>query len=371
MADILVLDDDPSVLELVSRSLSHAGHEVTAVGNGQAAISHMCHRPYDVAVVDYGMPPPDGLEVLRQLRDRQPGCARILLSGVLELPVIMDAVNNGEVSAVVAKPFDPKELIEMVERSMTSRIRAAEVWQEAQDRSLCEEKRMFDELLRGDHLRLAVQPIVEATERQVVAFEALLRSQHAILDGPLRVLQAAERTQRFHDLTSVVAVRAREWLDQLKNGMRLFINLHPEEMSDPGVLMECLGPLIPDARRVVLEVTERSRIQDLDAWRDSVDRVGEAGFALAVDDLGAGYSSLALLADLEPRYIKMDMSIVRGIDQYRRNRKIAELLCRFSAATDASLIAEGVETPQEAITLANCGADFLQGYLFGRPALKI
>jgi EAL domain-containing protein (putative c-di-GMP-specific phosphodiesterase class I) len=317
------------------------------------------------------MPPPDGLEVLRQLRDRQPGCTRILLSGVLELPVIMDAVNNGEVSAVVAKPFETQELIETVERSMTSRIRAAEVWQEAQDRTYWEEMRMFDELLRGDDFRLAVQPIVESTERKVIAFEALLRSQHAVLDTPPRVLQAAERTHRFHDLTSVVALRAREWLERLDGDVLLFINLHPEEMGDPVVLMECLEPVVPSARRVVLEVTERSRIQDLQTWRESVDRVGAAGFALAVDDLGAGYSSLALLADLEPRYIKMDMSIVRGIDLSRRNRKIAELLCRFSAATDASLIAEGVETPSEAITLTNCGADYLQGYLFGRPRLDL
>ena len=95
------------------------------------------------------------------------------------------------------------------------------------------------------------------------------------------------------------------------------------------------------------------------------------GFAIAVDDLGAGYSSLSVLAELQPSFIKVDMSIVRGIDCDPRKQRLVDLLCRFADATDATLIAEGVETGEEAAALRECGAHLLQGYLFGKPSSEL
>ena len=130
-------------------------------------------------------------------------------------------------------------------------------------------------------------------------------------------------------------------------------------------------PLAPWAQRIVLEITERSKLQGLDQWERSVEAVTELGFSVAVDDLGAGYSSLSVLAELQPSYIKVDMSIVRGVDHEPQKRRLVELLCRFAEATDALLVAEGVETPEEAETLRAIGAHLLQGYLFGRPSLTL
>jgi len=99
--------------------------------------------------------------------------------------------------------------------------------------------------------------------------------------------------------------------------------------------------------------------------------VTEMGFSIAVDDLGAGYSSLSVLAELQPRFIKVDMSIVRGIDTEPRKQRLVDLLTRFAEATGATLIAEGVETTEEAEALRSCGAHWLQGYLFGRPSAEL
>ena len=82
-------------------------------------------------------------------------------------------------------------------------------------------------------------------------------------------------------------------------------------------------------------------------------------------------SSLSVLAELQPSYIKVDMSIVRGVDHEPQKRRLVELLCRFAEATDALLVAEGVETDEEAETLRAIGAHLLQGYLFGRPSLQL
>ena len=95
------------------------------------------------------------------------------------------------------------------------------------------------------------------------------------------------------------------------------------------------------------------------------------GFWLAVDDLGAGYNSLSVLSELQPDYLKVDMSIVRGIETTPRKRRLLELLARFADATNTRLIAEGVETDAEAHALHQCGAHLLQGYLCGQPSRRV
>ena len=149
-------------------------------------------------------------------------------------------------------------------------------------------------------------------QQRVFAFECLLRSTHSVLSGPLSVLKAAERHGQLSAVAGVVAKRAVGWMNELPGNTRLFMNLHPDELADPDGMIARLEPLSPWADRVVLEITERSRLQGLDHWETAVERVTDLGFSIAVDDLGAGYSSLSVLAELQPKYVKVDMSIVRG-----------------------------------------------------------
>ena len=130
-----------------------------------------------------------------------------------------------------------------------------------------------------------------------------------------------------------------------------------------------LQTLSAHADRVVLEITERGRLQSIYGWEESLQQAKEMGFAIAVDDLGSGYSSLSVLADLQPRFIKVDMSIVRGVDASRRKQRLVSMLCRFAEATGAQLVAEGVETDDEAHALLEAGTHLMQGYRFGRPSL--
>jgi EAL domain-containing protein (putative c-di-GMP-specific phosphodiesterase class I) len=89
-----------------------------------------------------------------------------------------------------------------------------------------------------------------------------------------------------------------------------------------------------------------------------------------VDDLGAGYNSLSVLAELQPAFMKIDMSIVRHIEHDERKQRLVELLSRFAGATQTKLIVEGIETEEEASVVRRIGADYLQGYLFGRPSMS-
>ena len=254
---------------------------------------------------------------------------------------------------------------------MTARRRMMEVYQVQEQAASEHEREMLEECLDGGHLRLALQPIVGGKSGEIRAFECLLRSNHSVLDGPLSIIRAAERHQMLPQLGQAVSKHAANWMGQLPKDIKLFMNLHPDELADPDGMCASLEPLKPWAERVVLEITERSRLQGIEAWDESVERVTAMGFAIAVDDLGAGYSSLSVLAELQPSFIKVDMSIVRGIDCDPRKQRLVDLLCRFADATEATLIAEGVETGEEAEALRDCGAHLLQGYLFGKPSTDL
>ena len=371
MARILAVDDDPLVRRCISRILVSAGHEVVPAGHGADALQIASDRAFDVALVDYHLPFVDGLEVLQRLREIQPGCLRVLVTGALDLPMIMDAVNRGEVMRVVEKPFESAVLVGAVEEAMTARRRMLEVYRVQEQAASEHERKMLEDCLKNDHLRLALQPIVSGTDSTIKAFECLLRSSHNVLDGPLSIIRAAERHKMLPELGQAVSKYAAGWMAKIPRGIKLFMNLHPDELADPDGMCSSLLPLQPWAESVVLEITERSRLQGIEAWDESVERVTAMGFQIAVDDLGAGYSSLSVLAELQPSYIKVDMSIVRGIDCDPRKQRLVDLLCRFADSTGAILIAEGVETKEEAASLRECGAHLLQGYLFGKPSSEL
>jgi len=181
----------------------------------------------------------------------------------------------------------------------------------------------------------------------------------------------AERSNMLHDLGNLVAQRAAAYFEGLREDVQLFVNLHPDQLSEPGPLIQSLTPLLPYADRCVLEITERSRLRGIDEWEMAIEKLQSAGFAIAVDDLGAGYNALSILADLQPRFIKIDMSIVRNCDTEQRKQRLVDLLAKFSDATGALMVAEGVETDAEAVVLRKCGAHLLQGYLFHKPTIGI
>jgi EAL domain-containing protein (putative c-di-GMP-specific phosphodiesterase class I) len=371
MARILAVEDDALVRRCIRRILTRKGHEVVEAAHGPEGLRHASEQSFDVALVDYNLPILDGVEVLQRLRELQPGCLRVLVTGQLDLPMVVGAVNRGEITRVIEKPFKSRSLVEAVNEVIRTRQIMKDVMKVQAAAASAEERRMLEECLAGEDVQIALQPILHAPDGGVFAYEALLRSRHPTLNGPMPVLRAAEQHGMLGRVAEVVVNRVERWMHQLPEHVRLFMNLHPDELADPVSLTSRLLPLEPWANRIVLEITERSRLQGLDSWEQSVEAVTDMGFSVAVDDLGAGYSSLSVLAELQPSYIKVDMSIVRGVDHEPQKRRLVELLCRFAEATDALLVAEGVETPEEAAVLRDIGAHLLQGYLFGRPSLTL
>jgi EAL domain-containing protein (putative c-di-GMP-specific phosphodiesterase class I)/CheY-like chemotaxis protein len=367
----MVVDDEPMVLNAVDRILREAGHDVARFDKGDDAIKAANSEVFDAAIVDYEMPGANGLSVLRHLMEVQPRCLRILASGALDLQVTVDAVNGGDVAHVLEKPFEREEILAALVSASRARERAYRAWLvERQDKDRAEAQ-MLRQCLDEDLLSLAIQPIIDSETGQPFAYEALLRSKHPVLNTPLAVLEVAERHEMIRPVTETVMRRARQWLERMPGPLKLFVNLHPSDFAGPESLRKLVEPLRPWASRVVLEITERKSIRDFDAWHTSMTALEDLGFQFAVDDLGAGYNSLGILAEVKPSYIKVDMSIVRDVHRDSHKQRLVEVICRFAAGTDAKVIAEGVEVEYEAWILQTAGVDYLQGYLYGRPGFDL
>lgn len=370
-ARVLVVDDDPRILSAISSVVRRAGYEVQTASDVPQALMAAEAYVFDAAIVDYNLKEDTGLAVLWRLRNLQPDCARILCTGREDLSAFLDAVNQGEVSKIVRKPFRVPELLGHLNEAVQTRRRRGRLGTGQPAELALAERRAIKDLLKGDLLKMAIQPIVHRDTTDVARYyECLMRPQHVLLNNPMALLGAGERHGEIVPVSNLALEKALLVLPTIPEDVGLFVNLHPEQLGHTEGLMSRLTRVQDQAHRVVLEITERSRLHDIDGWDESIRVAGEMGFGIAVDDLGAGYSSLSILADLRPQFIKLDMSLVRNIDAEPRKQRLVQLMVTFGEATDAEVIAEGVETPAEEAALRDCGIDLFQGYLFGRPTIR-
>ncbi|OFV86565.1 MAG: hypothetical protein A2V74_11055 [Acidobacteria bacterium RBG_16_70_10] len=207
----------------------------------------------------------------------------------------------------------------------------------------------------------------------MLGYEALPRGPAAsVYHMPLRLFEMAEEADLVFELDRKCRRRALASAVTLPNSLKLFINVYPSAMYDP----ECQGPalvrLVEDlglsADRIVLEITEKSAIENYSLFAETLRELTSLGFAVAVDDVGAGYSGLEKIAHLNPRYLKFDRELIRNIDSSYIRREMARALKAFAERIGSAIIAEGIEREGELQTLMELGIDYGQGFLLGRPA---
>ena len=132
-------------------------------------------------------------------------------------------------------------------------------------------------------------------------------------------------------------------------------------------MLDYLGPHL-SPRFVTLEITERQVIENLNLYREAMHSFLDLGFTFAIDDVGAGYSGLETVATLGASYLKIDMGLVRDVHQKRVSQQVVKAILDMGAGVGATVIAEGIQTREEAEALRGLGVRYGQGYLFGRPA---
>jgi EAL domain-containing protein (putative c-di-GMP-specific phosphodiesterase class I) len=231
----------------------------------------------------------------------------------------------------------------------------------------------LQEVLLADQLSTVFQPIVDLRSRQVLGYEALSRGPAgSVYQMPLRLFEMAEEADLVFELDRKCRRRALAAAISLPSRAKLFVNVFPSAMYDPEFQGEALVRLAEDQGlspdRVVLEITEKSAIENYDLFAEALAELTRYGFSIAVDDVGAGYSGLEKIAHLNPRYLKFDMQLVRDIDQSHVKREMARALKTFADKMDSKIIAEGIEREGERQACVDLGIDFGQGYLLARPA---
>jgi EAL domain-containing protein (putative c-di-GMP-specific phosphodiesterase class I) len=214
---------------------------------------------------------------------------------------------------------------------------------------------------------VAFQPIVSYADRRVFGFEALVRSHAGLLSGAPELVGAAESLGSVPSLGRAVRALVAAAMPAVPRDALLFVNVHPQDLLDPQ-LASPDAPLSRVASRVVLEITERAAVQRVPDLQRRVAALRRLGFRLAVDDLGAGSRSFDLLAELRPEFVKLDMSLVRRLDDDPARRRIVGHVLELLRELGTSAVAAGVETPGERDALLALGAPLLQGFLFGAPA---
>lgn len=370
MSSVLVVDDDDAVRGAIVRVAKNAGFEAIEANNGQAALDQLEAHAVDVIVSDIDMPGMDGMSLLAEIARRAADVPVIMLTGNPSLDTAVKAVRHGAFE-YLTKPFEPGELRAVLKRAAhlhkVAHLRRQALAISGLPGGRADEldhlDDAYDQVL--DQLWMAYQPIVRAKDGSVFAYETLLRSPVKALPHPGAVLHAAEFLGRLPELGRAVRAKAPVPMKEVPKAT-LFINLHTDDLLDE-TLYESDTPLGRLSERVVLEITERA---DLGSVRDlpaRIDRLRAMGYVIAIDDLGSGYAGLASFVSLHPEYVKLDMSLVRGVDGDPLRASLVSSMVNVCRELEIGIIAEGVETASERDKLVELGVDLLQGYFIARP----
>ncbi|MDF1562837.1 MAG: EAL domain-containing protein [Deltaproteobacteria bacterium] len=246
-------------------------------------------------------------------------------------------------------------------------IRSEEEGGERGHRVVARHATALGETLHDQSLDYLYQPIIDLPSQRVFAYEALCRPTHPVFPSPVQLLQTAQLTGRLIELGRVMRERAILPIEELPEESLLFVNLHPMEVNDE-LLHDADSRARPHAHRIVYEITETVALRDHEHLRSVLARLREAGFRIALDDLGAGYAGLSTLAALRPDFVKIDMSLVRGINQDSGKARLLRHILDYAHGEGMQVIAEGVETAEERDTVLELGCHLLHGYLFGHPS---
>jgi EAL domain-containing protein (putative c-di-GMP-specific phosphodiesterase class I)/CheY-like chemotaxis protein len=358
---VLLVDDEPAVLRSFAKLLSANGFDVAAVENGQAAIEAM----------DISMPTMDGLDLLRAIRNLD-----------LDVPVVMhtaapsvdSAAQSLELGAFryLTKPVRIADFLETVRNAVAvcgvARARRELLSHLGEQERLMADRAGLEVRFNAalEHMWMAFQPIVRWSTRRIHAYEALVRSNEKSLPHPGAIFDAAEQLSRLSDVGRATRTLAPHAFASASDDSLLFLNLHVKDLADPSLYDEG-SALVKLASRVVLEITERASLDEIDDARQRVSRLRELGFRIALDDLGAGFAGLSSFAALEPDVVKIDMSLVRDVHREPTKQRLVGTIVTLCQSMNRELVAEGVESVDELYTLISLGCDLFQGYLFARP----
>ena len=239
---------------------------------------------------------------------------------------------------------------------------------------------LFNELqdiILNNKIRTVFQPIVSLANGSVLGYEALSRGpKGSNLERPDAFFRIARKYNFVWELELLCRSKVFEQAHQIPIDKLLFLNVDPKILNDPrfqhGFIQEHVRR--SNSRylnNIILEITEGTAIQDYTNFKNALKYLVSQGYKIAIDDTGAGYSGLNMLAQINPHFIKVDMDLVRDIDKDSVKQALMKAFYEFSVLTNMKIIAEGIETAAELNELIQIGIPYGQGFYLHKPSSDI
>lgn len=382
-ASVLVIDDHEANVMLLTRILETLGvSEVHGVTDPRDAVDTFDRVRPDLVLLDLHMPHLDGFGVINALGQR--------ITGDDFVPVVMltaDSSHEARERALsigakdfITKPLSPSEVMLRVANLLETRAlycglrrHNAELAGQLMARDADEEQRNMlhrerearvREAFEPGNLTSVFQPIVELRTGAVVGVEALSRFAAEPIRPPDVWFDEASSIGLGTQLEMHAVRTALAHLPALPDTMFMSVNMSPEAAADAEMVEIVTSG---DTPRIMVEITEHTRISDPKRLIAALDQMRAAGVRVAVDDTGAGFAGLQQILDIHPEVIKLDMALTHDIDADPVRRALASCLLAFANEIGALIVAEGIETGAELSVLRGLGVSLGQGYFLARP----
>jgi EAL domain-containing protein (putative c-di-GMP-specific phosphodiesterase class I) len=231
--------------------------------------------------------------------------------------------------------------------------------------------RLQDIIIRA-RIMTAYQPILLIKNRTILGYEALSRGARGTgLETADDLFGAATEHGLLTELDRLCRMRALLSSNRVPSNAKIFVNTLPGTIRDPQFRGKPLIDFLDKAQvapdRIVIEITEKLVIENYSLFRETMAYFTDLGMSFAVDDVGAGYSGLESIARLKPKFLKIDINLVRDVHESLVNREMVKAILSMGRGIGATVIAEGIHTADEARALAEMGVDYGQGFYLARP----
>jgi EAL domain-containing protein (putative c-di-GMP-specific phosphodiesterase class I) len=229
----------------------------------------------------------------------------------------------------------------------------------------------IQDIIRHENITLYSQPILDIELLEVSAWEVLTRGpEGTAYENPLQLFSMARQTNMLYPLELIVVKKA---LSQMNGQETLFINVTPMTISHEHFVGDINAILAEypevDPSKIVFEITERESIDRYPYIQRTIEGLRKRGIRIALDDTGAGYASLNSISFLHPDIIKVDRSLIENINGNKLKESMLQGLLHIAKEANALVVAEGIETAEEASVMKRNGVHMVQGFFYARPTL--
>lgn len=365
---ILVVDDEPAISQLLTILLSSHGYNTKVALTGRQALE--CVTPnIDLILLDLLLPDSEGTKICQQLKSnvQTRDIPIIIISGQESKSERIKSLYSGA-EDYLTKPFEPEELfarIDVILRRHTTRPH--EDISVHHQETICELRRIIDE----QSINVCFQPIYFLESRKLFGLEMLSRPQtSSTMSNPEIFFKNALKYGVYFEVEMIGWRKAIKMASDFFDGkQKLFLNCDPYLVESEKFknIQKVFYDLGMSCSETFLEITERSAVSTFDTFYEHIREYRHDGFNIAVDDMGAGYSSLESIIEIRPQAVKLDRHIINGVSQDPYKKSIIKLFVSFCHENEIICIAEGIENKEDFNALIQLGVDAGQGYYLSRP----